>query len=53
MKEYEVLGTFFILGWVAERFLNLVRAIADRGHEVACHGYSHQLCLKTELRINF
>lgn len=39
----DVKGTFFVLGWVAERIPALVREIADRGHEVACHGYSHQL----------
>lgn len=36
-------ATFFVLGWVAERKNTLIREIADRGHEVACHGYSHQL----------
>lgn len=41
--EYEVKATFFVLGWVAERKNELVREIAARGHEVACHGYSHQL----------
>lgn len=35
-------ATFFILGWVAERFPKLVRDISDRGHEVASHGYAHQ-----------
>ena len=35
-------GTFFILGWVAKRHPALVRRIAASGHEVACHGYSHQ-----------
>ncbi len=38
-----VKATFFVLGWVAERTGALVSEIADRGHEVACHGYSHQL----------
>jgi polysaccharide deacetylase family protein (PEP-CTERM system associated) len=38
-----VKATFFVLGWVAERCPGIVRAIADRGHEVACHGFSHQL----------
>ena len=38
-----VYGTFFVLGWVAERYPALVRRIAECGHEVACHGYSHQL----------
>ncbi len=35
-------GTFFTLGWVAQRFPALVRAIADAGHEVASHGFWHQ-----------
>ena len=38
-----VRGTFFVLGWVAERFPALVRRIADLGHEVASHGFHHQL----------
>jgi polysaccharide deacetylase family protein (PEP-CTERM system associated) len=38
-----VRGTFFVLGWVATRFPALVRRIADQGHEVASHGYNHQL----------
>ncbi len=41
--ERGVKATFFVLGWVAERCPQLVRTIANRGHEVACHGYSHQL----------
>lgn len=41
--ERGIHATFFVLGWVAERCPVLVRAIADQGHEVACHGYSHQL----------
>jgi polysaccharide deacetylase family protein (PEP-CTERM system associated) len=36
-------GTFFIVGWVAERFPGLVREIQARGHEAACHGYAHQV----------
>jgi len=38
-----VRGTFFILGWVADRFPSLVRDIASYGHELASHGYHHQL----------
>lgn len=34
-------ATFFVLGWIAERFPDLVREIDARGHEVASHGYSH------------
>lgn len=36
-------ATFFILGWVAERYPDLVRRIAALGHEVASHGYGHRL----------
>jgi polysaccharide deacetylase family protein (PEP-CTERM system associated) len=41
--EFGVRSTFFILGWVAERHPQLVQAIADRGHEIASHGYAHRL----------
>lgn len=34
-------ATFFILGKVAETFPNLIRRIADQGHELGIHGYSH------------
>ncbi len=38
-----VRGTFFVLGWVAERHPDLVRDIAAAGHEIACHGYAHRM----------
>jgi len=41
--RYEIKATHFVLGWVAERFPELVKEIDSRGHEVASHGYSHQL----------
>ncbi|MDH5764701.1 MAG: DUF3473 domain-containing protein [Gammaproteobacteria bacterium] len=41
--SYDTKATFFVLGWVAERVPDLIKDIADRGHEVACHGFSHQL----------
>ena len=40
--EYGVRGTFFTLGWVAERYPQLVRRIAEHGHEVASHGHGHE-----------
>jgi len=40
---HEVKATFFILGWVAERHRGLVRDIAAAGHEVASHGYKHEI----------
>ena len=41
--EARVKATFFVLGWVADRNKSLIKEIAQRGHEVASHGYSHQL----------
>ena len=38
--EEGITATFFVLGWVAERFPRLVRDIAARGHEIASHGFA-------------
>jgi polysaccharide deacetylase family protein (PEP-CTERM system associated) len=46
----KVRATFFVLGWIAERLPNLVREIHARGHEVASHGYCHQLCTECSLK---
>lgn len=43
LDEFTLRGTFFVLGWIAERVPSLVKAIHRRGHEIACHGYGHQL----------
>jgi polysaccharide deacetylase family protein (PEP-CTERM system associated) len=40
--EFQAKGTFFTLGWVAEKFPALVREIHSRGHELACHSYWHR-----------
>lgn len=42
MDRRGAIGTFFVLGWVAQRFPDLVRRIADGGHEVASHGWWHR-----------
>jgi polysaccharide deacetylase family protein (PEP-CTERM system associated) len=39
--EHGVKATFFTLGWVAERYPELVRRMVNDGHELASHGYSH------------
>ena len=41
LAERDVKATFFTLGWIAERYPQLVRSIAAAGHEVASHGYGH------------
>jgi polysaccharide deacetylase family protein (PEP-CTERM system associated) len=42
LSQEKVRATFFILGWVAKRSPQLVRDIHAAGHEVACHGLTHQ-----------
>jgi polysaccharide deacetylase family protein (PEP-CTERM system associated) len=41
LDEADVKATFFTLGWIAERYPQLVRSISEQGHEVASHGYAH------------
>ena len=41
-EERNVTATFFVLGWVAERWPGLIRKIQDAGHELASHGYDHR-----------
>src|SRR3546814_15656243 len=40
--EAGVTGTFFTLGWVAERYPALIKRIVAAGHELASHGYDHR-----------
>ena len=42
LDRHQTQATFFTLGWIAERYPQLIRRIADQGHEVASHGYGHQ-----------
>jgi polysaccharide deacetylase family protein (PEP-CTERM system associated) len=48
----QVRATFFVLGWVAERFPGLVRRIVEGGHELASHSYEHRL-VYTQTRREF
>jgi polysaccharide deacetylase family protein (PEP-CTERM system associated) len=40
--DHSVKATFFVLGWIAQRFPALVREVHQRGHELACHSYWHR-----------
>jgi polysaccharide deacetylase family protein (PEP-CTERM system associated) len=42
LEQHQAVGTFFTLGWLAERHPALVRRIASAGHELASHGWSHR-----------
>ena len=52
LARYETKATFFILGWVAERFPQLVKLIVSAGHEIASHGYEHEL-ITTQTPVSF
>ncbi|MEX0866463.1 MAG: XrtA system polysaccharide deacetylase [Pirellulales bacterium] len=43
LAEQQVRATFFVLGWTAEQFPDLVREIVAAGHELGSHGYWHRL----------
>jgi len=42
LQRHKVRGTFFILGWIADRFPHLLQELACQGHELACHSYWHR-----------
>ena len=43
LAEFDLRGTFFVLGWVARRYPSLVREIKEAGHDLGCHSYAHRL----------
>lgn len=42
LDAHDTKGTFFTLGWLAERYPKVVQRIVDNGHELASHGYGHE-----------
>lgn len=42
LDRYKATGTFFTLGWVADKYPGLIRRIVDSGHEIASHGWWHR-----------
>ncbi len=42
LDQYDTKATFFIVGWVAEKYPHLVRNIHNRGHSIGCHSYWHR-----------
>lgn len=46
LNAHRAQGTFFVLGWLAERKPDLVRRIAAAGHEIASHGFGHTMITK-------
>ena len=50
-EKHNVRGTFFILGEIASKFPGLVKLIAEKGHEIGVHGYSHDQVYKLDKEI--
>ena len=46
LKEHDVQATFFVLGYVADRYPDLLQTIVDQGHEIGVHGYYHRFIFK-------
>jgi len=43
LQDHNTKATFFILGWIGEKFPEIIYSIESQGHEIATHGYSHSL----------
>lgn len=42
LAQKQIKATFFVVGWIAERYPGIVRSIVGQGHELACHSYLHR-----------
>jgi polysaccharide deacetylase family protein (PEP-CTERM system associated) len=42
-KNYDAKATFFVLGWIADKYPDLIREVAVAGHEIACHSFYHRM----------
>jgi polysaccharide deacetylase family protein (PEP-CTERM system associated) len=50
LRETNTQATFFVVGWVAERFPSIVRRIAEAGHEIGSHSYWHEVIRRYDRR---
>ncbi len=46
LDKRRIKGTFFCLGWLAEHHPQVIRDIHDRGHQIGCHSYQHELATR-------
>ena len=44
LEESNMNASFFVVGWIANKYPNIIKEISDMGFEVGSHTYSHQLC---------
>lgn len=50
MQKYNRKGTFFILGWIAKEYPEVVKKIQEQGHEIGCHSMRHELVHRFDKR---
>ena len=50
LKRQGIKATFFVPGWVAEKYQEQIKRIAAEGHEIAHHGYLHEDCSKLTIK---
>jgi len=46
LEERNLKGTFFCLGWIAEKHPEVIRSIHRGGHHIGCHSYQHELAFR-------
>lgn len=46
LDERGLKGTFFCVGWIAEHHPKVIQWIAERGHQLGCHSYQHELATR-------
>ena len=51
LEEHDTRSTVFVLGWIARRYPSLVRQIAERGHEIACHSDLHRAVFRLDPKV--
>lgn len=52
LDKRKLKGTFFCLGWMAEKHPDVIRQIHQRGHHIGCHSYQHELSFRFD-RVGF
>lgn len=50
LDKRNIKGTFFCLGWLAEKHPTIIKRIHDEGHQIGCHSYQHQLATRFDYR---
>jgi polysaccharide deacetylase family protein (PEP-CTERM system associated) len=50
LNKRNIKGTFFTLGWIAEKHPDVLRIISEGGHHIGCHSYQHELSFRFDMK---